>query len=140
MPPSPAAASSLPTLNACLNALSALLLLGGWWFIKTRRIAAHRACMLGAVASSAVFLACYLYYHAHVGHVVYHGPARPLYLGILLSHTLLAVAVVPLLWRALVPALGERFDLHAPRARLLLPIWLYVSVTGVVVYAMLYHL
>lgn len=130
----------LPTVNALFNALSALLLLGGWHFIRRRRIEAHRACMLGAVASSACFLAGYLYYHAHAGHVVYHGPGRPLYLLILLSHTLLAAAVLPLLWRALAPALGERFEVHAPRARILLPVWLYVSVTGVIVYAMLYHL
>ena len=130
----------LPAFNACLNGLSFLLLLAGWRFIKERRVDAHRACMLAACMSSAIFLGSYLYYHAHVGHVVYRGPARALYLAILVSHTALAVAVVPLLARALVPALRERYDLHVPRAKILLPIWLYVSVTGVVVYAMLYRL
>lgn len=128
MPPLP------PTLNACFNALSAVLLVCGYRMIKQRRIQAHRACMLGAVASSACFLAGYLYYHFRVGDVVYRGPWRPAYLALLASHTILAVAVLPLLWRALRPALAGRFDLHAPRARILLPVWLYVSVTGVVVY------
>jgi len=131
---------ALPTVNACFNALSFLLLLAGWKFIRERRIDAHKVCMISAVCSSSVFLAGYLYYHARVGTVYYHGPARPLYLGILLTHTVLAAAVVPLLLRAIVPALKERYDLHVPRAKILLPIWLYVSVTGVVVYAMLYHL
>jgi uncharacterized membrane protein YozB (DUF420 family) len=130
----------LPQLNAALNAASFILLFMGWRFIKARRVAAHKACMLGAVASSALFLASYLYYHYQAGHVVYRGPARGLYLAILASHTILAVVVPPLLWRALVPALRERFDMHAPRARILLPIWMYVSITGVIVYAMVYHL
>jgi uncharacterized membrane protein YozB (DUF420 family) len=108
--------------------------------IKKGRREAHKLCMLGAVASSAVFLACYLYYHFHAGSVRYSGPWRPLYLGILLSHTVLAAAVLPLLYRALIPALREDYALHSPRAKILLPVWLYVSVTGVVVYAMLYRL
>ncbi len=131
---------ALPTVNACLNALTFLLLLAGWKFIRERQIDAHKVCMIAAIASSTLFLAGYLYYHAHAGHVVYHGPMRPLYLGILLTHTVLAAAVIPLLLRAVVPALKERYDLHVPRAKILLPIWLYVSVTGVIVYAMLYHL
>lgn len=131
---------ALPTVNACFNALTFLLLLAGWKFIRERRIDAHKVCMLSAICTSSVFLAGYLYYHARVGTVHYHGPARALYLGILLTHTVLAAAVIPLLLRAVVPALKERYDVHVPRAKLLLPIWLYVSVTGVVVYAMLYHL
>ena len=131
---------ALPTVNACFNALSFLLLLAGWKLIRAKRVDAHRACMLAAVVSSTFFLAGYLYYHAHVGHVIYHGPFRPLYLAILLTHTLLAAAVIPLLVRALIPALSARYDVHVPRAKLLLPIWLYVSFTGVVVYALLYRL
>ena len=130
----------LPTLNACLNGLSFLLLLSGWIFAREKRLEAHKACMFAAIASSSIFLASYLYYHFHVGHVVYHGPVRALYLAILVSHTFLAVAVVPLLIRTVVPALQERWDVHVPRAKILLPIWLYVSVTGVIVYAMLYRL
>jgi uncharacterized membrane protein YozB (DUF420 family) len=108
--------------------------------IKARRVDAHRVCMLAAVASSTVFLTSYLYYHARVGHVVYHGPARPAYLLLLLTHTVLAAAVVPLLIPVLRHAVGGRFEDHKRWAKRLLPIWLYVSVTGVVVYAMLYHL
>jgi uncharacterized membrane protein YozB (DUF420 family) len=130
----------LPELNAALNTLSFALLFAGWRFIKARRVAAHKACMIGALASSAVFLTSYLYYHAHAGHVVYRGPARGLYLTILTTHTILAGVILPLLWRALVPALRERFEIHAPRARILLPIWMYVSITGVIVYAMVYRL
>lgn len=132
--------SRLPALNAGLNFLSFLLLLQGWRFVKARRLAAHKRCMLGAIASSTLFLASYLYYHFHAGHVVYRGPARALYLVILVSHTLLAFSVVPLLWMTLRPALAQDFDAHVPKARLLLPIWLYVSITGVIVYGMVYHL
>ena len=130
----------LPTLNACLNALAFCFLLLGWLFVKKRMLTAHKACMWGAIGSSAVFLTSYLYYHFHAGRVVYTGPARPLYLAILLSHTVLAVAVLPMLWRALMPALAARYDLRVPRAKVLLPVWMYVSVTGVVVYVMLYRL
>jgi putative membrane protein len=132
--------SSLPALNASLNALSACLLALGWVFIRRRAIGLHKAAMLGAFASSSTFLAFYLYYHAHVGSKHYAGPGRPVYLAILLSHTVLAAAVLPFILRALYLAWHDRFDAHAWWARRALPAWLYVSVTGVVVYWMLYRL
>jgi uncharacterized membrane protein YozB (DUF420 family) len=131
-------APALPAVNAGLNALSFAFLFAGWRLVKARRLEAHRLCMLGAVASSAVFLACYLYHHYRVGHVVYSGAWRPLYLAILLTHTVLAAAIVPLLVPTLRHAVAERWDLHTKWSRPLLPVWLYVSVTGVVVYWMLY--
>jgi uncharacterized membrane protein YozB (DUF420 family) len=132
----------LPSLNASLNATSAVLLAVGYGCIRRRRIAAHRACMLAAFATSMLFLVSYLFYHYHVGSVRFQGEGwiRPLYFAVLLSHTILAAAIVPLavvtLWRAWKAA----FNKHARLARWTLPIWLYVSVTGVVIYAMLYHL
>lgn len=132
--------AAFPSLNASLNAASALLLLAGWLSIKRRAIGWHKAAMLGAFGCSSTFLACYLYYHARAGSKHYAGPWRPLYLGILLSHTLLAVVVLPFILRALYLAWQERFDAHAWWARRALPAWLYVSVTGVVVYWMLYRL
>jgi len=132
----------LPTVNAVLNASSALFLLTGWIFIKARRRDAHRLAMLGALASSALFLASYLFYHWNVGSVRFQGQGRvrTVYLTILLTHTLLAVAILPLIAMTLSRALQQRFDKHRRIARLTLPLWAYVSVTGVVVYGMLYHL
>lgn len=130
----------LPTVNACLNASSAVFLLLGWLFIKRRQIERHRACMLAAFASSTLFLACYLYYHYHAGSVRYAGPGRPFYLALLLSHTVLAVVVLPFILRALFLAANSRFEEHVWWARRALPMWLYVSVTGVIVYWMLYRL
>lgn len=132
----------LPTLNACLNATSAILLICGFYFIRQRNIKAHRACMVAAFLISTLFLISYLTYHYHVGSVRFTGQGfvRVVYFSILLSHTLLAVLVPVLavitLWRA---AHG-RYEQHRRIARWTLPIWLYVSVTGVVVYVMLYHL
>ena len=132
----------LPTLNATLNGLSALLLAGGFFFIRRKNVAAHRACMLSACATSALFLISYLVYHYHVGSVPFAGQGwvRPVYFGILLSHTVLAAATLPLVLVTLARALRGRFERHARIARWTLPIWLYVSVTGVIVYVMLYHL
>ena len=134
-------ASHLPTLNAALNSLSAVLLFAGYLFIKARNRRAHRLCMLAACASSTVFLISYLFYHYQVGSVPFKGvgAVRPVYFTILISHTILAAAVVPLALITLSRALRERFDAHRRIARWTLPIWLYVSVTGVVVYAMLYR-
>jgi uncharacterized membrane protein YozB (DUF420 family) len=103
---------------------------------------AHRLAMLTAVCTSAVFLVSYLYYHAHVGHVLFpgHGWSRPLYFSILISHTILAVAIVPLVLVALSRALRARYALHKAIARWTFPLWMYVSVTGVVIYLMLYKL
>jgi uncharacterized membrane protein YozB (DUF420 family) len=132
----------LPLLNACLNGTSALLLLAGYLSIRSRRIAAHRFFMLSALATSALFLVSYLYYHFQVGHVPFRGTGllRGAYFGILLSHTLLALVTVPLALVTVSRALKERFGPHRRIARITLPIWGYVSVTGVVVYWMLYQL
>lgn len=132
----------LPTLNAGLNAASALLLVAGWALIRRRRRDAHRLAMLGALATSTAFLASYLAYHFEVGSVRFrgHGPIRTAYLAILASHTVLAAAIVPLVLVTLVRALRGRHEAHRALARYTLPLWLWVSVSGVVVYWMLYRL
>lgn len=138
----PITISDLPTVNALLNSASALLLVGGYLLIRQGRPRAHRAAMLSACACSALFLTCYLVYHYHSGSTRFPGTGlvRQIYLTILFTHTLLAAAVPFLaaitLWRAL----RERFDRHRRIARWTLPIWLYVSVTGVVIYCMLYRM
>jgi uncharacterized membrane protein YozB (DUF420 family) len=132
----------LPTINALLNALVTLLLLRGWYLVRRKRIAEHRRAMLGAFTGSAIFLVSYLVYHFEVGSVRFpgRGAARTIYLAILASHTVLAAAVPLLALITLSRALSGRFDRHRAIARFTLPIWLYVSVTGVVVYGMLYRL
>jgi uncharacterized membrane protein YozB (DUF420 family) len=132
----------LPALNAALNATSAVLLLVGWRLIRRGHIAAHRRTMLAAVATSTLFLASYLVYHAQVGSVRFQGkgPLRAVYFTILISHTILAAAIVPLVLVTLVRALQARFDRHRRLARVTFPVWSYVSVTGVVIYWMLYRL
>jgi uncharacterized membrane protein YozB (DUF420 family) len=132
----------LPTLNAFLNATSAVLLLAGWTFIRRKDRDAHRRAMIAAFVCSAVFLTSYLAYHAQVGSVRFpgKGAARTLYLGILLTHTVLAAAVAPMAVTTFVLAWKGRFEKHRRLARWTLPIWLYVSVTGVVVYVMLYRM
>lgn len=134
--------SYLPSLNAALNSASALLLAAGYLFIRTGRVAAHRLCMLSACATSTVFLTSYLIYHYHVGSVPFTGQGwmRRVYFAILISHTILAVAIVPLVLVTLTRALRAKFDKHKRIARWTLPLWFYVSVTGVVVYWMLYRL
>jgi len=131
----------LPTLNALLNALVTVLLLRGRWLIRRRRIEDHRRAMLGAFAGSVLFLVSYLVYHAAVGSVRFpgSGAARTIYLAILASHTVLAALVPFLALMTLTRALRGRFERHRAIARITLPIWLYVSVTGVVVYLMLYR-
>jgi uncharacterized membrane protein YozB (DUF420 family) len=138
----PAQYAVYPVVDAALNGASAVLLLIGRSLIKRGRMAAHRAVMITALISSTLFLASYLYYHAHVGSVHFqgHGWSRPLYFSILISHTILAAAIVPLVIITLSRALGERFDRHRKIARWTFPLWLYVSVTGVVIYLMLYQL
>ena len=132
----------LPTLNAGLNATSAVLLGFGYFFIRRRRIQAHRLSMLLALLCSTLFLGSYLYYHAHVGSVPFRGLGwlRPVYFTILISHTTLAAAIVPLVAVTVARAIRGDFARHAAIARVTLPIWIYVSVTGVIVYLMLYHL
>jgi uncharacterized membrane protein YozB (DUF420 family) len=133
---------SLPTIDAFLNGASTLFLVTGFVMIRSGRIAAHRACMLSALACSVLFLIGYLTYHFEVGTTRYEGEGvlRPIYFTILTTHTILAVAVVPMVIVTLVRALRGRFDKHKAIARWTLPVWLYVSVTGVVVYLMLYQL
>jgi len=134
-------ATQLPTLNAALNPLSGVFLFTGFLFIRSRKQRAHRACMLAACACSMLFLISYLAYHYQVGSVPFKGQGwiRPVYFAILISHTMLAAAVVPLALVTLFRALRERFDAHRRIARWTFPIWLYVSITGVIVYAMLYR-
>jgi putative membrane protein len=129
-------------LNAALNSLSAAFLLLGFFFISSKNIKAHKACMLSAFTSSSLFLISYLVYHYEVGSVPFKGQGwmRTVYFTILLTHTILAAAVVPLALITLTRALKERFAAHRRIARWTFPIWLYVSVTGVVVYWMLYGL
>ena len=131
----------LPTINAFLNATAAVLLVWGYTLIRRRRIAAHRKVMITAFITSCVFLVCYLIYHAQVGSVHYPktGMIRTVYLSILGTHTVLAGTVPVLAIITLRRGLAARYDKHRKLARWTLPIWLYVSVTGVVVYVMLYH-
>jgi putative membrane protein len=134
--------SYLPHLNACLNATSAILLVFGYRFIRAGRILAHRNCQLSALASSIIFLVSYVTYHLHHGATRFPGQGivRPIYFTILFTHTVLAVVIVPLVIITLTRALRGDFVRHRRIARWTLPLWLYVSVTGVVVYLMLYHL
>jgi uncharacterized membrane protein YozB (DUF420 family) len=134
--------SDLPAVNASLNALSALLLATGWVLIRQGRIAAHRASMIAALSCSALFLTSYLFYHYQVGSVRFQGTGtiRTVYLAILLTHTVLAATVPVLAIVVLRRALQRRYAAHKKLARVALPIWLYVSVTGVVVYWMLYRM
>jgi uncharacterized membrane protein YozB (DUF420 family) len=134
--------SELPALNASLNAASAVLLSFGYVCIRRRRIAAHRVCMLLALLTSALFLASYLTYHYHAGSIPFRGTGwtRPAYFTLLISHTILAAAVVPLALVTVTRAARRRFDRHVAIARYTLPIWMYVSVTGVIIYVALYGL
>jgi uncharacterized membrane protein YozB (DUF420 family) len=134
-----------PAINACLNATAAVLLMLGWWFVRTGRIAAHKACMVAAFSVSTAFLASYLYYHFVVRdgtptRFPVGGPPRVVYLTILLTHTVLAMGVAVLAPVSLILGLRGRIDRHRRIARWTMPIWIYVSVTGVVVYWMLYQM
>ena len=131
----------LPALNAALNAASALLLGAGYFFIRRRNIPAHRACMLAACGLSGLFLISYLTYHFQVGATPFSGQgwSRPVYFSVLVSHIVLAATMVPLVLVTLYRALRKRFPIHRRLARRTLPVWLYVSVTGVMIYLMLYQ-
>lgn len=133
--------SQLPHLNALLNSTSAVLLISGYRFIRLGRIEAHRNCQIAALISSTVFLASYLTYHYYHGatHFVGLGTVRWVYFIILITHTILAIAIVPLIMVTLFRALRQDFQRHRRVARWTLPLWLYVSLTGVIVYLMLYH-
>jgi uncharacterized membrane protein YozB (DUF420 family) len=138
----------LPAVNASLNGLSAILLTAGFIFIRQKKITAHRNCMISAFCVSAIFLVCYLTYHIYLAKVLHRGVThflnppwfRPIYLVILFTHTVLAMVIVPLILITLFRALRERFDQHKKIARWTLPLWLYVSVTGVIVYLLLYQI
>ena len=134
--------SEFPALDAMLNATSAVLLTLGYLFIRKKHILVHKICMLSAFATSSLFLVCYLWYHAHHGLTRFQGQGaiRALYFTLLGSHTVLAVVIVPLVLTTLYRAWQKRFDLHKRVARWSLPLWLYVSVTGVLVYWILYRL
>ena len=134
--------TDLPTLNASLNGVAALFLISGYSFVRRRRLRAHRNCMLAAFGCSVLFLVSYLYYHSQVGSVPFEGTGaiRTLYFAILLTHTVLAAIVPFLAMVVLYRGLRGDFLRHVPLARRTLPIWLYVSITGVVVYMMLYRL
>jgi uncharacterized membrane protein YozB (DUF420 family) len=134
--------SYLPHVNAVLNGTCALLLFTGYSYIRAGRVRAHRVCQISAVIVSILFLASYITYHYQHGTTRFAGQglARPIYFAILLTHTILAIAIVPLVTITLYRALRADFVRHRRIARITLPIWLYVSVTGVVVYLMLYRI
>jgi putative membrane protein len=134
--------SDLPAVNATLNFTSAVLLGFGYVHIRRGRRDAHKKCMIAAFCTSTLFLACYLYYHFHARSTHFVDPAwfRPIYLTILLTHTVLATAVVPMVFMSFSRAFKERFEAHKKIARWTWPIWMYVSVTGVLIYLLLYQI
>jgi putative membrane protein len=129
-------------LNATLNALATVFLTLGFIFIRQKRIVAHRNCMIGALTVSAAFLTSYVIYHYHAGSVPFTGQGwiRWVYFPILISHIILAIVIVPLVLMTVIRAARQRFESHRRIARWTWPLWIYVSVTGVVIYVMLYHL
>lgn len=131
-----------PKINATLNGISAVLLFTGWRYIKRGQMKIHRAFMIAALVSSTLFLTSYVYYHLHVGSVHFQGQGfwRPVYFALLISHVTLAAAIVPLVIITVTRALKGNFEKHRAIARWTFPLWMYVSVTGVIVYLMLYHL
>ena len=136
------AISDLPLLNATLNGIAAILLVTGYLFIKQGRRRQHQWCMLGALTTSALFLVSYVTYHLHAGSRPFpgQGPIRVVYFAILITHVILAAVIVPLALLTAVRGLKSQFDKHVKIARWTFPAWLYVSVTGVVIYLMLYEI
>jgi len=140
--------AGLPLVNAFLNGLSAVFLAAGYYFIRRKNMPAHRTCMVTAFAASILFLVCYITYHSYLAFHLHRGPTvfkdpawfRPIYLAILLTHTVLAIAIVPLAIITLTRALRSRFDRHRKIARWTWPLWMYVSVTGVLIYLLLYRI
>jgi putative membrane protein len=138
----------LPVVNASLNGLSAIFLTAGYIFIRRKNKIAHRNCMVTAFSTSVIFLICYLAYHGYLAMVLHRGPTRfenplwfrPIYLAILLTHTILAIVIVPMILITLNRARLQRFELHKKIARWTWPLWMYVSVTGVIVYLLLYRI
>ncbi|MCD8533952.1 MAG: DUF420 domain-containing protein [Verrucomicrobia bacterium] len=133
---------SLPAVNACLNTISTIFLLLGYHFIQVQNKAAHQKCMIAAFITSTIFLACYVIYHFFAGHTVFSQPVwfKPFYLTLLATHILLAVAIVPLILAAFWFAFRKNWKKHKAVVRWTWPLWMYVSVTGVVVYLILYHI
>jgi putative membrane protein len=140
--------ADLPPVNACLNGISAVLLGAGYYFIRRKNQIAHRNCMIAAFVASTLFLTCYLTYHGYLAYHLHQGPTvfkqpgwfRPIYLAILLTHTVLAAVIVPLVLITLQRALRRRFEFHKKIARWTWPCWMYVSVTGVLIYLLLYRI
>lgn len=138
----------LPAVNGSLNALSSIFLMAGYIFIKQKKQNAHRNCMVAALITSTLFLICYLTYHFYLAYVLHKGPTRfvdpewfrPIYLGILLTHTLLAVVILPMVIITVILAIRKRFETHRKIARWTWPLWMYVSVTGVLIYFLLYQI
>jgi uncharacterized membrane protein YozB (DUF420 family) len=134
--------SDLPALNAFLNSTSAVFLLIGYGLIRQNRQAAHRNCMIGALTASILFLISYVYYHYNAGRTVFKDPQwfRPIYLTILLTHTILAVVIVPMVIMTVSRAVKRNYELHKKISRWTWPLWMYVSVTGVLIYFLLYQI
>ncbi len=134
--------TDLPALNATFNATSFVLLTAGWFLIKSGRRQAHKWCMIAALVMSAAFLTSYVVYHLQVGSVPFQktGWIRTLYFLVLIPHVILAAAIVPMILITVSRALANKFDQHKKIAKITLPLWLYVSVTGVIVYLMLYQM
>jgi putative membrane protein len=140
--------ADLPAVNACLNGLSTIFLSCGYWYIKHQRQDAHRRCMIGAFATSTLFLICYLTYHTYVAYYLHRGPTRfvepawfrPIYLTLLGTHTILAVVIVPLVFMSLLRGLRGSFEAHKRISRWTWPLWMYVSITGVLIYLILYQI
>ncbi len=138
----------LPAVNGSLNGLSAVFLTAGYYFIRRRNQTAHRNCMIAAFVTSTLFLACYLTYHFYLAFALHRGPTRflnpawfrPIYLALLTTHTILAVVIVPMVFMSLSRGLRQRYDLHRRIARWTWPLWMYVSVTGVLIYFLLYQI
>lgn len=134
--------TDLPALNATLNGISFVFLVTGYVFIRRGQWQRHRACMIAALVMSALFLTSYVVYHLQVGSVPFRktGWIRTVYFAVLIPHVILAAAIVPLILITVSRALSRRFDKHRRIARITLPLWLYVSITGVIVYLMLYQM
>ncbi len=133
--------ADLPAVNAILNSISTVFIALGWWFILKDRKLQHIVCMSAALTTSAAFLTCYLIYHFTVGSVKFtaEGWIRPVYFFVLITHVILAIVNLPMIIMTVIPALRARFDKHRRMGRWTMPLWLYVSVTGVLVYLMLYQ-
>jgi uncharacterized membrane protein YozB (DUF420 family) len=140
--------ADLPVVNACLNALSTLFLTAGYLFIRRKRQDAHRNCMIAAFATSTLFLICYITYHSYIAYYLHRGPTRfldpawfrPIYLAILGTHTILAVVIVPMVIMSLARGLRGDFERHKRISKWTWPLWMYVSITGVVIYLLLYQI